>query len=147
MQIIRRCIVALVAALIFCLGLALIYYTPVQERGADTYYSPFGSLFIIYLLYAGPVYFIGGVPSSILIDVLIRKLGLAHPVIQYVCGGIAYAVAGVIVMTLFGLFLSGGDSLDILPGWLWIGSTLASLLYYHVLLLSYLIVKPVQVKW
>ncbi|WP_103105593.1 hypothetical protein [Brevibacillus reuszeri] len=140
---IRKIVVALLSAIIFCMGLAWLNYTPLDEQQANTYYWSYASLVMVYLMYAAPVYLLGGVPLSILIEFITAKIGWVNSVVNYVFRLIAYSLAGLVAMMLFMFVMSGGKS----------GSSLfangdfrfevvASLLYLHLWLFSFLIVKP-----
>jgi len=146
---IRKIVVALLSAIIFCMGLAWLNYTPLEEQQVNTYHWSYVSLVMVYLMYAAPVYLLGGVPLSLLIEFITAKIGWVNPIVNYVFRLIAYSLAGLVAMMLFMLVMSGGKSL---------GSSLfvngdihfevvASLLYLHLWLLSFLIVKPIRGGW
>ncbi|GED69661.1 hypothetical protein BRE01_33630 [Brevibacillus reuszeri] len=146
---IRKIVVALLTAIIFCLGLAWLNYTPLDEQQANTYSWSFASLVMVYLIYAAPVYVLGGVPLALLIEYITEKIGWVNPVVNYVFRLIAYGLAGLVVMMLFGLIMSGGKSIQstlLSDGWIRLG-VVASLLYLHVWLLSFVIVKPKRGDW
>lgn len=144
---IRKILVALVSSLLLCMALALVNHTPVSEQQPDTYYWPYLSLVAVYLIYATPVYVVGGVPASMLIEVLNDKIAWANPVIVYLFRLILYAMAGLLLMILFQFVLgvSRGDGSELSTG----GGLgmIAALVYLHVWLASFLVVKPKRRVW
>ncbi|MED4781938.1 hypothetical protein [Brevibacillus choshinensis] len=145
---IRKILVALVSSILFCVVLASINYTPEAQQQPDTYYWPYFSLVMVYLIYATPVYVVGGVPASMLIEALNRRIAWANPVIVYLFRLIAYALAGVLVMVLFQIIMTLGKptNLSLLSsGYGW--GMLASLLYLHVWLVSFLVIKEKRRVW
>ncbi|WP_289142844.1 hypothetical protein [uncultured Brevibacillus sp.] len=140
---IRKIVVALLSAIIFCLGLAWLNYTPLDEQQANTYYWSYASLVMVYLMYAAPVYLLGGVPLSILIEFITAKIGWVNLVVNYVFRLIAYSLAGLVAMMLFMLVMSGGKSgTSLFANGDFRFEVVASLLYLHLWLFSFLIVKP-----
>ncbi|MDF2678884.1 MAG: hypothetical protein K0R47_74 [Brevibacillus sp.] len=145
---IRKILVALVSSILFCVVLAWINYTPEAQQQPDTYYWPYFSLVMVYLIYATPVYVVGGVPASMLIEALNRQIAWANPVIVYLFRLIAYALAGILLMVLFQIVITAGMPTDrslLSQGY---GSgMIASLLYLHVWLISFLVVKEKRRMW
>jgi len=141
---IRKIVVALLSAIIFCMGLAWLNYTPLDEQEANTYYWSYASLVMVYLMYAAPVYLIGGVPLSLLIEFITEKIGWVNPVVNYVFRLIAYSLAGLVAMMLFMFVMSGGKLLgsSLFENGDFRFEVVASLLYLHLWLISFLIVKP-----
>ncbi|MFP3388400.1 hypothetical protein [Brevibacillus sp. SIMBA_040] len=141
---IRKIVVALLSAIIFCMGLAWLNYTPLDEQQANTYHWSYASLVMVYLIYAAPVYLVGGVPLSLLIEFITEKIGWVNPVVNYVFRLLAYSLAGLVAMMLFMLVMSGGKSLtsSSLANGDFLFEVVASLLYLHLWLFSFLIVNP-----
>ncbi|MED1793163.1 hypothetical protein P4V54_10795 [Brevibacillus nitrificans] len=144
---IRKVVVALISSLLFCVILAWFNYIPAAQQQPNTYYWSFFSLVAIYLIYAIPVYIVGGVPVSILIEALNRQIAWANPVIVYLFRFIAYAVAGMLLMMLFQFVTSAGTLTNSLlsSGAVW--GMLASILYLHVWLVSFWVVKEKRRVW
>lgn len=118
---------ALISSLLCCTILAMMQYTPVSERQSDTYYFSFSSLLFIYLIYATPVYVLGGIPFSILIERITGKLLHYSRILPFLINLILYASSGMLLMWLIfqeqeSLFLFGAGAAS-------------ALLYYFVLLL------------
>lgn len=140
---IRKIVVAIISSIILCLSFAIVKYTPAIDREPDVYYFSFFSLVMIYLIYATPVYLLGGVPSSFLIDRIKRKVQISNSLFTYFFEATAYLLFGFLTIFLFLLVLSGGKILFELAdtkGFFRLGG-IASLLYYHIYLVSYLVKK------
>lgn len=145
---IRKVLVALVTSILLCLVLAWINYTPEAQRQPGTYHWPYFSLVAVYLIYATPLFVVGGVPASMLIEALNEKIAWANPAIVYLFRLIAYAMAGVLLMMLFQIIITSGAPADrslyfASYGW----GIIASLLYLHVWLLSYAVKKEKRRIW
>ncbi|MED1954306.1 hypothetical protein [Brevibacillus centrosporus] len=143
---IRKVVVALISSLLFCVVLAWFNYIPAAQQQSNTYYWSFFSLVAIYLIYAIPVYVVGGVPVSIGIEALNRQIAWANPVIVYLFRFIAYAVAGALLMVLlqFGITIQLLTSRSLFSAGF---GMLASLLYLHVWLVSFWVVKEKRRVW
>jgi len=141
----RKIMVAILSSILFCLALAWFSYSPAREGEPGVYHWSYLSLFMLYMIYAAPVYLLGGVPCSLLIDRLIKKLGEANQVIDYFRCLSAYLLAGLLTTYLFLVILSDGDLFVWKAGnngFYGLGM-IASVLYYHVLIVANL-VKPNQ---
>ncbi len=142
---IRKILVALVSSILFCMALAWINYTPAAKQQPDTYQWPYFTLMLIYLIYATPVYVVGGVPASILIEALNDKIAWANPVIVYLFRLITYAIAGVVLMALFQIIIDHTSLSQLPQGYGW--GIVASLLYLHVWLFSFFVKKEKRGIW
>ncbi|MCR8644463.1 hypothetical protein NV379_17550 [Paenibacillus sp. N1-5-1-14] len=90
--------------------------------------------FIIFLVVITPIYFIGGIPISILVDVLTRKLTLSN-IYKYLFSLLLYALGGFVVMFIFMLIISSNRSpFSELLSFTFLG-VVASIFGYHVLLI------------
>lgn len=141
---IRKAIVAILSSIVLCLVLAWMNYTPIALRQPDTWYEPFFSLFMIYMIYALPVYLLGGIPSSMLIDCLQRKITISNRIANYFVLVLLYAIAGFLCMLLIFITISDGELMG--EGMILYGGfgSMASLTYYHVLIITNVLVKPIQ---
>ncbi|WP_134685812.1 hypothetical protein [Brevibacillus migulae] len=140
----KKIIVAILSSILFCLALAWFSYSPAKEGEPDVYHWTYWSLFMVYMIYAAPVYLLGGVPCAVLIDRLIGKLGDANKVIDYVRCLSAYMLAGLLTTYLFLVIISEGDLFVWTSpnrGFFGLGMG-ASVLYYHVLLVVNRIGRP-----
>ncbi|MGN7356227.1 hypothetical protein ACTHPF_02605 [Paenibacillus sp. SAF-054] len=103
--LIRKIIAALLSAVVFCGFLAAYYWIsrPSSASAPSTYSYRFRELFVIYMMYAVPVYLVFGTGVSMLVDVWRsrwirrhegRRLGLAVAVLLH-------AAAGALLFILF----------------------------------------------
>lgn len=141
---IRKILAALLSSLLFCMALALVQYMPESHQQPDTY----GSFVTLYLVYVTPVYVVGGVLASMLIEALNHRIAWVNPVIVYLFRVIAYAVAGMLLMMLFQAVVQAGIPTHRFPlsqGYGW--GMVASLVYMHVWLTSFLVVKEKRRRW
>ncbi|MGO0061747.1 hypothetical protein ACTID9_17270 [Brevibacillus fluminis] len=128
---------ALVSSLVLCLSLAINSYVPLTARDPNSFYSSFFDLVMLFLIYAGPVYVLGGIPSAILIEALQRRMALTNRAGVYVSNVCAYLIAGVVVTFLFLLVISKGRMLAEAIGenlFFFVLGAIAAVLYYHVLM-------------
>lgn len=70
---IRKIIIALISTVLFSLLMAYLNYVPISERELNVYYNPLWSTAILFSMYSLPVYLIGGISSSYLIDKLVAQ--------------------------------------------------------------------------
>jgi hypothetical protein len=126
--------VALISSIFFCFILTAWQYIPMSERQPNTYYFSFSELMIIYLLYATPVYLLGGIPSSIIIDKINQRKIFSSVIKVYFFNISLYALAGIITGFLFLIIISKGqifsEAFHIGP--FLVISAIASLLFFHV---------------
>lgn len=134
---------AILSSVLFCLSLAWLNHIPEPERHPGTLYSSFFDTMMIYMIYATPVYVIGGVPCSILIDLIQKKINLSQKFANYLWGIVAYTVAGLVTTFLFLLVLSGGKVVGELQDnqRFFLCGAIASLVYYHVYLAMNFLMK------
>ncbi|REK68127.1 MAG: hypothetical protein DF221_00450 [Brevibacillus sp.] len=123
---------AFLTAFLFCVLLAYTVYTPIDERDETVYYFSFSSLVIIYLVYALPITFLAGIPLSLLIDFIDKKIVTDSKIKRYIVNLGLYSLAGVTV-ALFFLIISG-DVLNKLFDFIRYSFVFIfpSLLFYHI---------------
>ncbi|MFG6146856.1 hypothetical protein [Halobacillus sp. B23F22_1] len=126
----------LIAALTANLLLGIIFYwmnyVPESQRNEGTYYFDFGEIVTFVFIYAGPAYLLAGLPLSYIID---KYTGRSHGLRGYLLRLGLYAAAGLAAGLLYAVIAFQEIPL-VVPGvfyFLWLG-LLASLLYFHVLL-------------
>ena len=83
MKILEKVLVSVLSTLILSLLLAIIVYTPEVERMANVYYEPFYGLFIIYFIYSLPVYVVGGVLYSFIVDKSLNRIQFQNKLPKY----------------------------------------------------------------
>jgi Na+/serine symporter len=132
-ELLRKIIIAVASIVIFSLTFALINYVPKAEQQSNAYYMSLFEIIFIYALYSAPVFILGGIPCSIIIDKINKKSKFTSKFGSYIFNFVLYVLAGVITTFIFGMILSKGS-------WyfnfmfLVLGSC-ASLLFYHISLL------------
>lgn len=139
----HRIFAGVVTAILFCLVVAVSEYTPMIAREPNTYYFPFITLVIIYLVYSIPIFLLIGIPCTILIDLITNRIGiLSKSKLYFVHLGL-YSLAGIsIALVFFGL--TKGDILQKICSYkayiVYIGG---SLLFYHISLATMIIFKKI----
>ncbi|MYL60102.1 hypothetical protein GLW20_21545 [Virgibacillus halodenitrificans] len=134
MKVMKRLLTTILAIIIFATLLSAISYVPSSQREPNVYYFGFLETFLIVVIYSGPVYFLVGLPASIFIDKLARRLGKHYGWKKYFIQLGLYSLAGVLAGFVFSLFYGGTiSSEEVLP--LSILGVAAAIIYFHVSLL------------
>lgn len=128
----HRFLLAIIASVVLSLSLAAIQYTPVSQRVPDSLYTSFFGLFMIYLIFAGPVYLTAGVLFSSIIDLITKQKGIETLSMYFMYIG-WYSFAGILSTLLLLFFLHVPDLIESLK--FNILGIIASLLYFHFSLL------------
>jgi len=116
-------------------------YTPINERDELTYYFTFFSLVIIYLIYAFPITIVVGIPLSLLIESIDKKILIHSKVKRYLVNVSLFTLAGITVALFFSL-INGGNFLNrLFDLYSYIIFIFPSLLFYHISILIRLIIK------
>ncbi|GAA0504550.1 hypothetical protein GCM10008986_35130 [Salinibacillus aidingensis] len=136
---IKKIIIALLSTILFSFLMAYLNHVPVSEREPNVYYSPLWSTAMIFAMYSLPVYLIGGISSSYLIDKLVGQKTFDSKWKRYLTEFIIYGIFGVVVAFIFLMVLtiSEGEAYLItnsLLNFMTLG-LLASLIFYHVSLI------------
>ncbi|MBA4533217.1 hypothetical protein [Brevibacillus halotolerans] len=130
-----------VTAMLFCLVVAVAEYTPMIARKPNTYYFPFVTLLIIYLMYSIPIFLLIGIPCTILIDFITNRMGISNKSKLYFVHLGLYSLAGISIALIF-FGLTKGDILQKISCYkayiVYIGG---SLLFYHISLATMIILK------
>lgn len=101
------------------------------------YYFTFYESFFFTIFFVGPVYLLLGLPTSIVIDLLLTKLTSNPRWLYYLYGFLSYSLAGILVGFIF-LFLTSTPirwNIDLLSFLLL--CFIASTIYYHLSLIFY----------
>ncbi|WP_409342956.1 hypothetical protein [Paenibacillus sp. MBLB4367] len=132
--VIGRLATTIVSAILFCVLLAVYYQVQTPERQEGTVYWSFSSLIILYLIYSGPVYVIGGLPYSFFADAMADKM--KHFLLVFAVKLLLYAGGGFAIAFLFGAIIGGsGAAVEDIAGFSLLG-VIAALLFMHVSLLA-----------
>lgn len=133
-EIMKRILTAVLSTFLFSTLLAWVSYTPSVQREPNVYYFGFLETFFLVVIYAGPVYFLAGIPLSIIIDELIGKTKSNSRWTKYFFGLGLYSLVGVLVGFIFPiLFTENIDLQGIIPYSIY--GCIAANFYYHVVLL------------
>jgi hypothetical protein len=133
---ILRLLSGFLSACILSLILATINYNSFSNREPNVLYNDFMDIFMLNLMYFLPAYLLLGVPTSLLIQKLMKKREsgyLSHLLLYIVSGGIL-CIPYIFVVTKGEL-----PFLELFKFFIW--GLVASTLYYHIYLLLSLLVK------
>lgn len=81
----QKIFTALTSTIVFAAATAAINYIPTAQQTDGTVYSSFTTLFFIYAAYSLVIFFLGGVPFSIIVDKIVHKKSLTNSYPFYVC--------------------------------------------------------------
>ncbi|WP_100397984.1 hypothetical protein [Bacillus sp. FJAT-44742] len=128
-------ITAFFSAFIYSAGFALAGSEPASRQVDEVYYFSFQELLLFSLVYAFPVYFIGGIPSAILLEKTVRKIRASQGA-SYVYRLLLYSAAGFVVMCAAVVIISGGHVLTFLTDLIGYGvfGAVGAVLYFHIYL-------------
>lgn len=129
---IRKFIVSVLAILLIGLCLSILGYTPSVERMENTAYMSFGEIFLVYVMFAAPVYLIGGNAFSILVDVFWKrtKNRSENLVYRFILNLILYAIGGCVLLFLYVFLLFGSENIHGLNIVFYLMGMLAGVIYY-----------------
>ncbi len=148
MKLPEKIIISVLSTLIFSLSLAFLEYIPVTEQQTGVAYFSFKVLVIIYVIFSLPVYLIGGGLYSYFVDVYFDKVQFRNKFLKYLIEFLVYAAGGLLIVgvLLAIILLVDGSIAGILISKFFIVGALASLLFYHISLVSKKALKFVQDK-
>ena len=132
----KRVITLALSVLLFAIILSWISYVPSSQRELNVYYFGFFETFIFVIIYAGPIYFLFGLPVSIFIENLIEKSKRKSKWAKYFVGLGLYSLFGILAGIIFLIILS--QSGNLYPSEIFFSSIygiIASNLYFHLALL------------
>ena len=129
----KRFITAALSAVLFAAIISWFFFVPSSQRELNVYYSDFLEMFTLAIIYAGPVFFLVGLPLSIFIDKLVAKFNKSLKWTRYFFGLGLYSLAGILFGVVFLSILNPNIYLeDVIP--FSICCFIASNIYYHLLL-------------
>ena len=132
-SILRKFIIAVVSAVIFSLFFAFIQYVPKDEQEPNVLYMSFFEIISASAIYSAPVFILGGIPSTILIDKINKRWAFSSRLSFYFLNFVLYLIAGIITTGIFVLILSKGSwHFNVM---FFVLGSLASLLFYHISLI------------
>jgi hypothetical protein len=110
--ILKKLMIAIIASLILSVSISSYSYIPVAKQQPGTIYWSFLGLIIIFLIYSAPVYILGGIPFSILIDIILSKLKKVGSIVRYLISVLLYGLAGVLSTLVLLFIVSNGKSIN-----------------------------------
>lgn len=129
----KKLLTAILSAVIFSFLLSLISYLTYTS---DNLWVSMG----YFILYAAPVYVIGGIPLSYLIESYLKKRNFSSQLARHYSKYGLYIVAGVFVAIIYIVIVSISDDQFVMLSQAsltyMIGGILAALVYYYVSLLT-----------
>lgn len=133
---IRRLLTVVLSVVLFAAIFSWISYVPSSQRDPDVLYFGFLEVFILVIIYAGPVYILVGLPLSIFIDKLVKKSNRKSKWGKYIAGVSLYSLAGAVVGVFYLVIFSQDQEVFRLQvgAYLIYGIT-ASNFYFHLSLL------------
>ncbi|WP_047979536.1 hypothetical protein [Ornithinibacillus contaminans] len=131
----RKLLSAALSTILFAIIISWIFHTPRSQQNPNDDFFGFSVLVNVILLYTGPVYFLAGIPISILIEKLVHRNYNYSRLGRYFIQLGLYSFFGVLVSSLslivsFSLNFNLSDHLS-----LSLYGILASTIYFHLLLL------------
>ncbi|GGA66397.1 hypothetical protein [Ornithinibacillus halotolerans] len=125
----KKVITAIVSTLIFGAVMGLVNYLTSPISDFNNFWLPA----VYFALYSAPVYLIGGIPISYLIERLLKKLNFNSDIARHYTKYGLFILVGIIVGIFYVLILkiSGNQSNQELLVYL-VGGVLASLIFYYV---------------
>lgn len=117
--------------LLFRCFLHFFSYTPESKRSPDTYYFEVWETFIFGIIYVTPIYFLLGIPISIIIDNLLKRRTKS-----YLLRVVLYSFSSLIPFLILIFLFSSDFGAHTLSGILlnWLLSLFAGNLFLHILI-------------
>jgi len=136
----KRFLTTALSVVLFATIYSWISYVPISQRESNVYYFGFFEVFIFVVIYAGPIYFLVGLPLSIFIDKLIKKFNRRAKLARYFIGLGLYSLVGILVGLVF-LIIASQDlnRMDVTSFSIY--GFIASNFYFHLSLLLSKIIK------
>lgn len=130
----KRFLAALLSTILFATIFSWVSYVPSSQQEPNVYYFGFFEISVFVIIYTAPVYFLVGLPISILIDKLVVNVARDSKWTLYFIQLGLYSLAGVLVGFLYLLVFSGSIYLEGFISFS-IYAIVASNLYFHMFLL------------
>ncbi|MGY4793831.1 hypothetical protein ACVNNN_02420 [Lysinibacillus fusiformis] len=129
----KRFLTGVLSTILFAAIFSWFSFVPNSQREPNAYYSSFSETFSLVIIYAGPVFFLVGLPLSIFIDKLVANFNKSLKWTGYLFGLVLYSLAGILFGVVFLSILNQDIYLeDVIP--FSICCFIASNIYYHILL-------------
>ncbi|SES61824.1 hypothetical protein SAMN05216389_10142 [Oceanobacillus limi] len=141
----KRFVTALLATVVFAAIFSGFSYVPTSQREPNVYYFGFFETMVFVIIYASPVYFLVGLPSSILIDKIVIKVYGKSKWNRYFWRLGFYSLAGILISVILLVFIQNNDLLEAIP--FTICCMIASNIYFHLYLLVSKVMKKNTLVW
>src|SRR5699024_8049553 len=97
----KRFLTVILSVVLFATVYSWVSYVPISQREPNVYYFGFFETFIFVIIYAGPIYFLAGLPLSVFIDKLIGRFNEKPKLVRYFIGLGLYSLVGPLVGLIF----------------------------------------------
>jgi len=94
----KRLLTVVLSVVFFATIFSWVSYVPSSQREPNVYYFGFLETFTFVIIYAGPIYFLAGLPLSIVIDKLMDKSNRKSKWAKYFVGLGLYSLFGILVV-------------------------------------------------
>src|SRR5699024_11453040 len=94
-------LIVIFSVVLFATVYSWVSYVPISQREPNVYYFGFFETFIFVIIYAGPIYFLAGLPLSVFIDKLIGRFNEKPKLVRYFIGLGLYSLVGTLVGLIF----------------------------------------------
>lgn len=134
MNLLKKIGIALLSTLIFSILLAFWEYVPVSQQEPNSAYTTFSGLVILYSIYALPIYLLGGVLYSYIVDSVLGKIHFRSKRAKYITSVLGYGAGGLLIVGIIlgvNLIVDGSLS-DILVFNFFILGAVAALVFFHI---------------
>jgi hypothetical protein len=136
----KKLLTATLSTTLFAIIFSLLAYVPSSQRKPDVYYFGFFETFAFVIIYAGPVYFLVGIPISIIIDKLVGRTNGNSKLLRYFVQLVLYSLVGILVGVIYSIIFYSNTSTTELISFSIFGF-IASNSYFHLFLLITKLIK------
>lgn len=133
-KVLKRLLTVVLSVVLFSTLFSLVSYISISQRESNDFFIRFLGMFMIGIIYAGPIYFLVGLPLSICIDKLIEKFNKKSKWARYFVGLGLYSLAGTLAGDIFVIIFNPKIHLYEVISHA-IAGIIASTIYFHLSLL------------
>jgi len=141
---IARLFTTIASAILFSILLSINGYAPVNVRHEGTIYWSFSGLFIVFFIFSGAIYMIGGLPCSLLADAAVRKMK-PDSWLAFCLRTLLYGFAGFILTILFQIVNGSSGDIGAISKFSLLG-VIAALLFLYISLIADWIAERARAK-
>lgn len=144
-NIINKFFSAVITAILYCIGLAIMEYVPLDQREEGIHYFHFIELVMMYFVYAVPFTFVAGIPFSIVIEFVSTKLTSNSGIQRYLLNVMFFTLAGIVITLCFLFMVEREIRMEELFDYkIYLFCIVPSILFYHVSLILKFLTKFVM---